>query len=107
MAGERVREALRAYRRRFKKAAREERAQVPHELCGVTGYHRKYATTVLNRPADTPPAPPGRASASRWAVCTVSSEYELRKAPSVRTTRGPILRVQATPNSRSLVRCVV
>ena len=61
MAGERVREALRAYRRRFKKAAREERAQVPHELCGVTGYHRKYATTVLNRPADTPPAPPGRA----------------------------------------------
>jgi len=49
MAGERLRDALAAYRRRYRRASRAERSRLLDEFCQLTGYHRKYAITLLNR----------------------------------------------------------
>jgi len=52
MAGERLREALRTFRRRYRGADRKARSKLLDEFCAVTGYHRKYAIGLLNRPED-------------------------------------------------------
>jgi hypothetical protein len=50
MAGERLREALGTYRRRYRDATKEERTALLDEFCTMTRYHRKYAIALLNRP---------------------------------------------------------
>jgi len=52
MAGERLKQALRTYRRRYLKADRKRRSGLLDEFCVMTGYHRKYAITLLNRADD-------------------------------------------------------
>jgi len=49
MAGERLKEALRVYRKRYRGASRRERTKVLDELCRLSGYHRKYAIALLGR----------------------------------------------------------
>ena len=49
MAGERLKEALRVYRKRYKGASRKERTKVLDEFCRLSGYHRKYAIALLSR----------------------------------------------------------
>lgn len=56
MAGERLEKALPKYRSRYQAANREERSRILDEFCRLTGYHRKYAITLLGRPADEPVA---------------------------------------------------
>ncbi len=46
------REILCAMHRRYHKAGRWERSYVLDEFCAITGYHRKYAIHLLNRPLD-------------------------------------------------------
>jgi hypothetical protein len=60
MAGERLEEALRLYRRKYQKATREERTKILDELCSMTGYHRKYAISLLNRRDKESAEKPGR-----------------------------------------------
>ena len=50
MAGERLEEALRTYRQRYGEADRAMRSKLLDEFCAMTGYHRKYAVALLNRP---------------------------------------------------------
>lgn len=50
MAGERLQEALRAYRRRYQEAGREARTAILDEFCAMTTYHRKYAIALLGKP---------------------------------------------------------
>jgi len=50
MAGERLKEAMGVYRRRYLAAARKERSELLDEFCALSGYHRKYAIALLNRP---------------------------------------------------------
>jgi len=52
MAGERALEALKQYRRRYGRSDREGKGQVLDEFCNWTGYHRKYAISLLRRPED-------------------------------------------------------
>ena len=50
-----------AYRKRYGAASRQERSKVLDEFCELTGYHRKYATAVLNhREEDRAKATPRR-----------------------------------------------
>ena len=53
MAGERLREALASFRRRYRAASRRERSGLLDELCQLTGYHRKYAIRLLNTREET------------------------------------------------------
>jgi len=48
MAGERLKEALTSFRRRYRAASRQERSGLLNELCKLAGYHRKYAIGLLN-----------------------------------------------------------
>lgn len=50
MAGERAREALKKYRRRYRQADREGKSRVLDEFCNWSSYHRKYAIALLGRP---------------------------------------------------------
>lgn len=53
MAGERLAKALKVYRARYGKVvSRRERSQVLDEFCRVSGYHRKYAISLLKRPEE-------------------------------------------------------
>lgn len=54
MAGERVLQALKAYRKRYAKADRAGRSRLLDEFCKQTDYGRKYAIALLNQPADSP-----------------------------------------------------
>jgi hypothetical protein len=60
MAGERTLASLSSYRKRYKKADRAGRSKLLDEFCVMTGYHRKYAITLLGRPADEGSAPSPR-----------------------------------------------
>lgn len=55
MAGERLQKTLKVYRRRYRKLSQSEKTVVLNEFCSVTGYHRKYAISLLNEPEDAPP----------------------------------------------------
>ena len=54
MAGERVLDGMRMYRKRYRKADKARRSRLLDEFCRQTGYHRKYAIALLRKPADTP-----------------------------------------------------
>ena len=61
MAGERTLASLSSYRKRYQKARREGRSKLLDEFCAMTGYHRKYAISLLGRPPDeTVPSGPRR-----------------------------------------------
>lgn len=55
MAGERVEKALKTYRKRYQKAGKKERSEVLDGFCELTGYHRKYAISLLRRPPEEEP----------------------------------------------------
>jgi len=48
MAGDRVEDALRSYRKRYAEGDRERKGELLNEFCAETGYHRKYAIALLN-----------------------------------------------------------
>jgi hypothetical protein len=52
MAGERLQEALRSSRKRYRAASRQERSGLLDEVCRLTGYHRNYAIGLLNARLD-------------------------------------------------------
>lgn len=58
MAGERLEKALGRYRERYAASDRKGRTVVLEEFCEMTGYHRKYAITLLR------PSGPSRAAGS-------------------------------------------
>ncbi len=53
MAGERVLDGLKRYRRWYRKADKSGRSGLLDEFCRQTGYHRKYAITLLRKPVGT------------------------------------------------------
>ena len=54
MAGERILDSLKKYRKRYAKADRAGRSELLDEFCELTDYHRKYAIALLGRPTDAP-----------------------------------------------------
>jgi len=60
MAGERLEKTLQAYRREYRKADRERRSGILDEYCSMTGYHRKYAISLLNGREEETAKKPGR-----------------------------------------------
>lgn len=61
MSGERLAQALKGYRKRYRKASsKQERGEVLTELCKAANYHRKYAIVLLNRPDDDKLSTPRR-----------------------------------------------
>jgi hypothetical protein len=60
MAGERLQEALKSFRTRYRTAPRRERSGLLDEVCKLTGYHRKYAIGLLNRREEKGTNPPRR-----------------------------------------------
>jgi len=67
MAGERLKEALGVYRRRYHAASRAERSGLLDEFCRLSGYHRKYAITLLGRPVDEGADRPRRRRAATYS----------------------------------------
>ena len=59
MAGERLLDSLKVYRKRYRNADRTERSRLLDEFCKLTKYHRKYAIVLLRR-KDDDPAPGSR-----------------------------------------------
>ena len=57
MAGERTLASLSNYRKRYHKADRTGRSKLLDEFCEMTKYHRKYAISLLRRPADEERSP--------------------------------------------------
>ena len=55
MAGERLEHALKRYRKRYRAGDRSERSGMLDEFCELTGYHRKYAISLLNNVNDEYP----------------------------------------------------
>ena len=67
MAGERTLASLSSYRKRYKKGDRRGRSKLLDEFCEMTGYHRKYAITLLLHPPDeAAPAVPRRRRGARY-----------------------------------------
>ncbi len=60
MSGERLEQALGAYRKRYRRGGRQERSKVLDEFCALTNYHRKYAIALLGRAVDNGKLPAGR-----------------------------------------------
>src|SRR5690606_9932920 len=54
MAGERTLSGMQSYRNRYKKLDKKGRSELLDEFCSNTGYHRKYAISLLRRPEDSP-----------------------------------------------------
>jgi len=54
VAGERTLSTLKRYRELYSKANRKERSGLLDEFCELTQYHRKYAISLLSKPADAP-----------------------------------------------------
>ncbi len=81
MAGERLEKALRAYRMRYAAAtkSRKERTAVLDEFTKTSGYHRKYAIALLNRPPDEEEKPRRRRGKS-YSPITLRILEEIWKA---------------------------
>ena len=81
MAGERVLDGLRMYRKRYKKADKAGRSRLLDEFCKQTGYHRKYAIAVLRKPADTlAPSSTPRRRGPTYSAATVRVLAQIWKA---------------------------
>lgn len=85
MAGERTKDALASYRKRYREAAdRETKGALLDEFCATTKYHRKYATALLNRSAEdaAPKRPRRRRKAySAAAVCVIEAIWKAAGRP--------------------------
>ena len=77
MAGERILMSLRMYRKRYAKANRRERSELLDAFCKQTGYHRKYAISLLGQPADCPE--PGGTPRRRGVTYSQASVRVLEK----------------------------
>jgi len=44
-------EITKVTRQRYQKASRKKKSKILDEVCKITGWHRKHATRVLNKPA--------------------------------------------------------
>ena len=64
MAGTGLVDVVKKYRRLYGEAVRVERSRLLDAFCGLTGYHRKYATALLNAVAREPALPRRRRGAS-------------------------------------------
>jgi len=71
MAGERLEHALKRYRKRYRAGDRSERSGVLDEFCELTGYHRKYAISLLNNVNDEPL----QTSSERSSIWTDETRY--------------------------------
>jgi transposase InsO family protein len=71
MAGERILDGLKKYRKRYRKTDRAGRSSLLDEFCEQTGYHRKYAIALLRQPADSPP--PGSTPRRRGLTYSAAS----------------------------------
>ena len=71
MAGERLEHALKRYRKRYRAGDRSERSGVLDEFCELTGYHRKYAISLLNNVNDEPPPDKRKLRTCRYSECTI------------------------------------
>ena len=71
MAGERLEHALKRYRKRYRAGDRSERSGVLDEFCELTGYHRKYAISLLNNVNDEPPPDKRKSRTCRYSECTI------------------------------------
>ena len=81
MAGERVLDGLKIYRKRYKKADKAGRSRLLDEFCKQTGYHRKYAIAVLRKPADTlAPSSTPRRRGPTYSAATVRVLAQIWKA---------------------------
>jgi hypothetical protein len=84
MAGERLREALTSFRRRYRAASRRERSGLLDELCKLTGYHRKYAIGLLNAREEKTtnrPRRPRRATYSQEALQVLETVWRAAGYP--------------------------
>lgn len=84
MAGERLEKSLRAYRKRYAAATRQERTTVLTEFCRLGGYHRKYAIALLGRRHDDEQERPRRrrgATYSSAALKVVEQVWEAAGYP--------------------------
>ena len=77
MAGERILDGLKRYRKRYAKADRAGRSALLDEFCEQTGYHRKYAISLLRQPADSPP--PGSTPRRRGPTYSAAAVRVLAK----------------------------
>lgn len=69
------REYLAAIYRRYRHATKPEKSRILKEFCRATGYHRKYATRILNAPLRRTPA----VRRGRGCVYTHEDTYWLKK----------------------------
>jgi hypothetical protein len=76
------REYVRAVRPRYTLAPRRAKAAILDEFCATTGYHRKYAVTLLNHPAPSPDAGTHRQRAR------VYSDHAIRVAAAIWEAAG-------------------
>jgi hypothetical protein len=84
MAGERLAEALKSFRRRYRGASRRERSGLLDEVCKLTGYHRKYAIGLLGRreeKATKPPRHPRRPTYSKEALAVLEAIWRAAGYP--------------------------
>lgn len=78
MAGERLQEVLGKYRKRYILAqSRKEKTVILDEFCAFSGYHRKYAITVLRQPEPErkKKSPPHKRGATYSDKCIQVLEY--------------------------------
>ena len=81
MAGERLKDALRVSQKRYAAATREERSMLSDEFCQLSGYHRKYAIALLNRPEeDAADQPRGVREIGDRKLGTVTNGTNLRSS---------------------------
>ena len=80
MAGERLKEVLRRYRKRYAEASRQERTTVLNEFCRMSGYHRKYAILLLGRLAQEGAEAPVRRRGVSYSGAAVKVVEEIWRA---------------------------
>lgn len=66
MAGERLEGVMDQFRQRYRKGNRTEKSRILDEFCSLTGYHRKYAISLLNDVNDERGAQPRRQRSFRY-----------------------------------------
>ena len=81
MAGERVLDGLKMYRKRYKKADKARRSRLLDEFCKQTRYHRKYAIALLRKPVDSPaPGSTPRRRGPTYSAATLRVLAQIWKA---------------------------
>jgi hypothetical protein len=83
MAGERLREALKMYRRRYRESDRAGRSGLLDEFCRMSGYHRKYAIALLGQAHEQAAERPRRRGStySRKALRVIEAIWKAAGCP--------------------------